>query len=126
MKKLTTGFIIIAIIMIVLASISFADNQKRKTEIVKTQNDLARQREIWETSGMLFRYNAMKIRTRDTEEENRILRGANKVLAEDLLIAEWGKDYAYLEVRKMAFYLQTMQEIADLAGIQYPLYSIDK
>ena len=113
-----------AIIMTVWASISFADNQIRKKDIKQTQEYLARQMEIWETSRVMFRYNAAKIKVRDLEAENKTLAGVNKILVEDLIVSEWGRDYAYLEVKKMAYYIEIMQAIADLAGIQYPLYSV--
>ena len=122
--RIAIGMTALAVVLIVLASISFADNQARKEDIKLTQNDLARQMEIWETSRVMFRYNAAKIKVRDLEAENKTLAGVNKILVEDLIVSEWGRDYAYLEVKKMAYYIEIMQAIADLAGIQYPLYSV--
>ena len=124
MKKFAIGTLIIAIIMIVLASISFADNQARKEDIKLTQNDLARQMEIWEGSKMYFRYYAMELKLKYYDEYYEKQEARVTELEGEIIVQTLAKVYAYEEIETLAFFIKKLTQICEANGITVPTYII--
>ena len=120
--RIAIGMTALAIVLIVLASISFADNQARKEDIKLTQNDLARQMEIWEGSKMFFRYHAMELKLKYYDEyyekqEAKVMGLEGRVITQTL-----AKVYAYEEIGRLAFFIKTLTQICEANGITVPTY----
>ena len=122
LKKIAMAVILLAIIMIILASISFADNQTRKKEIKRDQDFIARQTEIWETSKIMFRYNAMKLRVRNLEEEIDKITAEHAKMKIDYTIQLAINVKALEEIDKMGFFLGLVKAIAEANNMVIPEY----
>ena len=123
--RIAIGMTALAVVLIVLASISFADNQSRKEDIKLTQNHLARQMEIWEGSRMQFRYHAMELKVKMYDDYYEKAEARITELEGDLIVQTLSKIDAWEEIEKMVFYINIMGVLADQAGITFPKYVIE-
>ena len=120
--RIAIGITALAIVLIVLASISFADNQVRKEDIKLTQNHLARQMDIWEGSKMYFRYHAMELKLKYYDEYYEVSQERITILEGKVIVEALAKVYAYEEIGKLAFFIKTLTQICEANGITVPIY----
>ena len=120
--RIAIGMTALAVVLIVLASISFADNQARKEDIKLTQNHLARQMEIWEGSKMFFRYHAMELKLKYYDEYYEVSQERITILEGKVIVEALAKVYAYEEIGKLAFFIKTLTQICEANGITVPTY----
>ena len=120
--RIAIGMTALAVVLIVLASISFADNQSRKEDIKLTQNHLARQMEIWEGSKMFFRYHAMELKLKYYDEYYEKQEARVTELEGEIIVQTLAKVYAYEEIETLAFFIKKLTQICEANGITVPTY----
>ena len=124
LRAMSSILITIAIVFIIVATISFADNQAGRRENIKTQNDLARQMEIWEGSKMFFRYHAMELKLKYYDEYYEKQEARVTELEGEMIVQTLAKVYAYEEIEKLAFFIKKLTQICEANGITVPTYII--
>jgi len=122
LKRLTIAIIVIAVTLSGIAIAQMVDNNQIARALEKDEMRIQARKEWWDSSNMKFRYHAMELKLKYYDEYYEKSEDLIKELQEDLIVQTWAKLDAREEIRKLTFFIKTIEAIAEANNMILPKY----